>query len=72
MAAMRTLPPSELLDVEPEPVGRRPGPRHGTLDGVLEAVSQTEGIGLTELDAFTTLAVRTEPYRERRRASDVS
>ncbi len=35
-------------------------PRHRTLDGFIEAVSQTDGIGLIEVDAFTTLVVRTD------------
>ena len=34
--------------------------RHRTLDGFVEAVSQADGIGLTDLDAFTTLVVRTD------------
>ncbi len=35
-------------------------PRFRTLDGVIEAVSQADGIGLIEVDAFTTLVVRTD------------
>ena len=35
-------------------------PRHRTLDGVVEAVSQADGIGLIDVDAFTTLVVRTD------------
>ncbi len=35
-------------------------PRHRTLDGFIEAVSQTDGIGLIDVDAFTTLVVRTD------------
>ena len=35
-------------------------PRHRTLDGVTAAVSQTDGIGLIDVDAFTTLVVRTD------------
>ena len=35
-------------------------PRHRTLDGVVAAVSQTDGIGLIDVDAFTTLVVRTD------------
>ncbi len=34
-------------------------PRYRTLDGVVKAVSQTDGIGLIDVDAFTTLVVRT-------------
>ncbi len=33
--------------------------RHRTLDGFVEAVSQADGIGLIDVDAFTTLVVRT-------------
>ena len=33
-------------------------PRHRTLDGVVEAMSQADGIGLIEVNAFTTLVVR--------------
>ena len=35
-------------------------PRHRTLDGFVEAVSRAEGVGLTDVDAFTTLVVRTD------------
>ena len=35
-------------------------PRRCTLDGFIEAVSRADGIALTDLDAFTTLVVRTE------------
>ena len=35
-------------------------PRHRTLDGFIEAVSKADGIGLTDLDAFTTVVVRTD------------
>ena len=35
-------------------------PRHRTLDGFVEAVSRAEGLGLTDVDAFTTLVVQTE------------
>ena len=34
-------------------------PRYRTLDGVVKAVSQADGIGLIDVDAFTTLVVRT-------------
>ena len=34
-------------------------PRHRTLDGFTEAASQADGIGLTDVDALTTLVVRT-------------
>ena len=35
-------------------------PRHRTLDGFVDAVSQADGIGLTDVDALTTLMVRTD------------
>ena len=35
-------------------------PRHHTLDGFVEAVSHADGIGLTEVDAFTMLVVETD------------
>ena len=35
-------------------------PRHRTLDGFVEEVSQADGIGLTDVDAFTTLVVQTD------------
>ena len=35
-------------------------PRHRTLGGIVAAVSQADGIGLIEVDAFTTLVVRTD------------
>ncbi len=35
-------------------------PRHRTLDGFVEAVSQADGIGLADVDAFTMLVVRTD------------
>ena len=34
--------------------------QHRTLDGFVEAMSQADGIGLTDVDAFTTLMVRTD------------
>ena len=37
--------------------GRR---RHRTLDGVMATVSQADGVGLTDVDALTTLLVRTD------------
>ena len=33
---------------------------HRTLDGVTRAASQSDGIGLIDVDAFTTLVVRTD------------
>ncbi len=35
-------------------------PRYRTLDGVIAAVSQGDGFGLSDVDAFTTLVVRTD------------
>ena len=35
-------------------------PRHRTLDGVIAAASQADGIALIDVDAFTTLVVRTD------------
>ncbi len=35
-------------------------PRYRTLDGVVKAMSQTDGIGLIDVDAFATLVVRTD------------
>ena len=47
--------PSALRDAPPSV-----GPRQRTLDGFVEAVSRAEGLGLTDVDAFTTLVVQTE------------
>ena len=46
----------------PHPRRRSPDavPRHRTLDGVTAAVSQADGIALLEVDAFTTLVVRSD------------
>ena len=42
-------------------IGAAPlAPRHGTLDGFVEAVSRADGIGLADVDAFTTLVVQTD------------
>ena len=35
-------------------------PRHRTLDGFVEAASQAGGVGLTDVDTFTTLVVQTD------------
>jgi hypothetical protein len=35
-------------------------PQHRTLDGFVETVSQAHGVGLAEVDAFSTLLVRTD------------
>ena len=43
-----------------ERAGRVAVPRHRTLDGFVEEVSQADGIGLTDVDAFTTLVVQTD------------
>ena len=49
-------------DTAPHPSHRAPEvvPRRCTLDGFVEEVSRTEGIGLIDVDAFTTLVVQTE------------
>ncbi len=49
-------------DTAPHPSHRAPEvvPRRCTLDGFVEEVSRTEGIGLIDVDAFTTLVVHTE------------
>ena len=35
-------------------------PRHRTLDCFVEAASQADGVGLTDVDTFTTLVVKTD------------
>ena len=35
-------------------------PQQRTLDGFVDAVSQADGIGLTDVDSFTTLVVQTD------------
>ena len=35
-------------------------PRQRTLDGFVEAASQADGVGLTDVDTFTTLVVQTD------------
>ena len=35
-------------------------PRHRTLDGFVEAASQADGVGLIDVDPFTTLVVQTD------------
>ena len=35
-------------------------PRHWTLDGFIESVSQADGIGLAHVDAFTTLVAHSQ------------
>ena len=49
-------------DTAPHPSHRAPDavPRRCTLDGFIEEVSRTEGIGLIDVDVFTTLVVHTE------------
>ena len=46
----------------PHPRRRSPDavPRYRTLDGFITALSQADGIGLNDVDAFTTLVVRTD------------
>ncbi len=59
MASDSTSPTSG--DTTHRPRRRSPDvvPRYRTLDGVV-TVSQTDGIGLIDVDAFTTLVVRTD------------
>ncbi len=49
-------------DTTPYPRRRSPdmAPRYRTLDGVVAGVSRADGIGLIDVDAFTTLVVRTD------------
>ena len=49
-------------DTAPHPSHRPPDavPRRCTLDGFIEEVSRADGIGLIDVDAFTTLVVQTE------------
>ncbi len=49
-------------DTAPHPSHRAPEvvPRRCTLDGFIEEVSRADGIGLIDVDAFTTLVVQTE------------
>ena len=49
-------------DAASHPSHRSPDvvPRRCTLDGFVDEVSRADGIGLIDVDAFTTLVVRTE------------
>ncbi len=60
MSSNSTLPSAR--NTTPHPRRRSPDvvPRHRTLDGVIKAVSQSDGIGLIDVDALTTLVVRTD------------
>ena len=60
MASDSTSPPAG--DTTHHPRRRSPDvvPRHRTLDGFVEAASRANGIGLIDVDAFTTLVVRTD------------
>ena len=55
---------TSLTATDPEPRAKtHPSdlvPRHRTLDGFVDAVSQADGIGLTDVDALTTLMVQTD------------
>ncbi len=53
---------SSIAAATHHPSGRSPDvvPGYRTLDGVVKAVSRTDGIGLIDVDAFTTLVVRTD------------
>jgi len=52
--------PSRDTPHPPRPRSPDVVPRHRTLDGVVKAVSQTDGIGLIDVEAFATLVVRTD------------
>jgi len=41
-------------------IARHRAHHHRTLDGFIEAASQSDGIGLVDVDAFATLVVRTD------------
>ena len=64
--SVRTHPSARVTDepAPPQPLDGKTDavvvPRHRTLDGFVEAVSLAEGVGLTDVDAFTTLVVRTD------------
>ena len=53
---MRDDTTSSIVREVPPDVARR----RSTLDGFVEAVSRTRGVGLTDVDPFTTLVVQTE------------
>ena len=52
--------PPTARDAHPSRRSPDAAPRHRTLDGFVEAVSKADGIGLIDVDAFTTLVVRTD------------
>ena len=55
-SAARTTPAAEHRTTH----SRDLVPRHRTLDGFIEAVSQADGIGMSDVNALTTLVVRTD------------
>ena len=60
---MSSNPTSSIAGKTTHPPRRRSAdvaPRHRTLDGIVAAVSKTDGIGLIDVDTFTTLVVRTD------------
>ena len=56
MSSDSTTPHTGVLD----PAVHDRMPRHRTLDGFVEAVSHAEGVGLADVDPFTTLVVQTD------------
>ena len=60
MASNSTSPSAGNTTHDPRRRSPEGVPRHRTLDGVVAAVSQADGIGLIEVDTFTTLVVRTD------------
>ncbi len=63
--ATSTHPGSRVTDgpTRPQTHGRADAvvvPRRCTLDGFIDEVSHSDGIGLVDVDAFTTLVVQTE------------
>ena len=62
--AVGTHPSLRATDKSTPPLNGRTDavvvPRRSTLDGFVEEVSRAHGIGLTDVDAFTTLVVQTE------------
>ena len=60
MASNSTSPSAAATTPHPRRRSADVTPRHRTLDGIVAVVSQTDGIGLLDVDAFTTLVVRTD------------
>ena len=60
MASDSTSPPAGNTTHHPRRRSPHGVTRHRTLDGVVRAMSQADGIGLIDVNAFTTLVVRTD------------